>query len=363
MFNIPTYIKSLSDIFTKNNKELYLVGGCVRDFLLNIIPKDFDVCTNSLPLETVEFLSNEGYKINLRGSKFGVIVAHRKDLPKDGIEIATFRKDISTGRHPEVKVGVSIDDDVSRRDLTINALYINIKDGLLVDSVDGVSDLNNRIIRMVGEPKQRILEDQLRVLRTVRFATRFNFKIEEVTSNSIIEYSDLTDISNERTYDEILKSYNQCDFYKYLKLSDSLGLLNKMFVGLKINTDIRKCNNLSVYISNLLIDNNPKDIDVILTQKLKFDRTTANRIKFLMELSKLDENNVYYLYKQKSILRILDNTILELGKVLDIDFSNFINYNPIHNIDELNKEGFTGKKLGDKITEIETENWRNICQK
>ena len=111
-------------VFKSKGKKLYVVGGAVRDFLTGDKPKDFDLATDALPDEVLEILGSK-YKTNLQGKAFGVVVVFTDDQP-EGMEIATFREDVSKGRNPEVKLGVTIEDDVKRRDLTYNALFYDL---------------------------------------------------------------------------------------------------------------------------------------------------------------------------------------------------------------------------------------------
>jgi len=165
---IPQSVKDLHDLFSEQGKKLYLVGGSVRDFLTGDKPKDFDLATDALPDEVLQIIGDK-YKTNLQGKAFGVVVVYTEDEPA-GMEIATFREDVSKGRNPEVKLGVTIEDDVKRRDLTYNALFYDLGKREIVDLVGGISDWENKITRMVGDPLERIDEDSLRILRAFRFA-------------------------------------------------------------------------------------------------------------------------------------------------------------------------------------------------
>ena len=125
MWNIiPDSVKELHQLFQSHGKKLFVVGGAVRDFLTGDKPKDFDLCTNALPDEVLSILGRK-YRTNLHGKSFGVVVVYTDDEPA-GMEIATFRSDLSKGRNPEVKLGVGIEDDVKRRDLTYNALFFDL---------------------------------------------------------------------------------------------------------------------------------------------------------------------------------------------------------------------------------------------
>ena len=150
---IPQSVKDLHDLFSEQGKKLYLVGGSVRDFLTGDKPKDFDLATDALPDEVLEIIGDK-YKTNLQGKAFGVVVVYTKDQP-EGMEIATFREDVSKGRNPEVKLGVTIDQDVKRRDLTYNALFYDLDKREIVDLTGGREDLEKGITRMVGNASER----------------------------------------------------------------------------------------------------------------------------------------------------------------------------------------------------------------
>ncbi len=182
--------------------KAYYVGGCVRDALSNIIPHDFDITTDALPLNTVDIFRSAGYDVIETGIKHGtvsVIMNHKS------FEVTTFRteKNYKDNRHPEnVTFVQSLRDDLSRRDFTINAMAYNESEGVL-DYFSGQEDLKEGIIRCVGEASKRFDEDALRILRALRFASRLGFKIEENTAKAIKEKKYLLkNISAERIFNE-----------------------------------------------------------------------------------------------------------------------------------------------------------------
>ncbi len=173
-------IRSLRDA----GHQAYLVGGCVRDLLLGHEPADYDVTTNATPDEVMRIFP-ETYAV---GAQFGVVLVPVRDAGGNTIEVATFRTDIgySDGRHPDqVRFSKSAQEDVQRRDFTINGLLFDpIKDEVL-DFVGGRKDLKDGIIRAIGRPELRFAEDKLRMLRAVRFAARFGYTIEPETLAAI----------------------------------------------------------------------------------------------------------------------------------------------------------------------------------
>ena len=197
-FNADKIIKLLND----NGYKAYYVGGCVRDALNDNVPNDFDITTDALPEETVKIFSEAGYAVIETGIKHGtvsVIMAHKP------YEVTTFRTEgvYSDNRHPESVAFVrDLKEDLSRRDFTINAMAYNGNDGV-IDYFSGREDLQNKIIRCVGEASVRFEEDALRILRALRFASRLGFEIEKNTSKAIREKKHLLkNISAERIFTE-----------------------------------------------------------------------------------------------------------------------------------------------------------------
>lgn len=193
-------------IKTLNNHgfEANIVGGCVRDILLNSVPSDFDINTDATPNQIIDIF--KGFKIIETGIKHGTLSLI---LNGKAYEITTYRIDgkYTDYRRPEtVKFSFNLADDLARRDFTINALAYNYKDGLL-DFHNGCEDLKNQIIRCVGDPYIRFKEDALRILRAIRFASTLGFKIEEVTKKAMFENRHLLlNIANERIYIELMKT-------------------------------------------------------------------------------------------------------------------------------------------------------------
>lgn len=161
----------------KNEYETYLVGGCVRDLLLGIEPKDFDIATTAHP-EDVKRIIHKSYVI---GKRFRLVLVKREDQQ---FEVATFRKDIKDfdGSDEELPSGDNIfgtaEEDAKRRDFTINALFYDPVNNNLLDYPGGLSDLENGIIRMIGDPTERLIEDPIRILRALRLAHKIHFTIE-----------------------------------------------------------------------------------------------------------------------------------------------------------------------------------------
>ena len=175
--DIPNNANLILKALCESGYEAYLVGGCVRDFLMNRPCNDFDITTCAKPLEIEEALNRKGIRYFETGLKHGTVTAV---LDGEAFEITTYRTDgeYLDARHPENVVFVSdLSEDLSRRDFTINALAYNAKVGI-VDKFGGIDDIKNGIIRTVGNPDKRFNEDALRIMRALRFASTLGFEIE-----------------------------------------------------------------------------------------------------------------------------------------------------------------------------------------
>src|SRR5258708_7867193 len=241
--------------------QAYLVGGCVRDLLLGREPADYDVATDATPDEVMRIFQ-ETYAV---GAQFGVVLVPAPDIKNKSvipsadetsqsevsseprtllsargdtplkarhIEVATFRSDIgySDGRHPDqVRFSRDPREDVQRRDFTINGLLLDPLSDEVLDYVGGQKDLQAKMIRAIGDPALRFAEDKLRMLRTVRFAARFEYKIEPTTMSAIQKLAaQIHQVSRERVRDEITKmlieGHARCAF----ELLDETGLLHEV---------------------------------------------------------------------------------------------------------------------------------------
>jgi putative nucleotidyltransferase with HDIG domain len=203
----------------------WLVGGCVRDLLLGRAPKDFDVATSAKPGEMLRLFPNAGQV----GAHFGVVMVHGDAAH---VEVATFRSDMeyTDGRRPaSVHFEASPEQDVLRRDFTINALLLDPFTGEILDYAGGRADLAAGIIRAIGDPARRFGEDHLRLLRAVRFAARLNFMIEPATFAAMQSLAPaIHNISIERARDEISRILTEGGARRGLELLDASGLLREM---------------------------------------------------------------------------------------------------------------------------------------
>lgn len=212
---IPDYVSEILQILNAHHYEAYVVGGAVRNHLLHLPAHDYDVTTNALPQQLKEVFQN--YATIDTGIQHGTVTVLINHHP---VEITTYRKDsaYTDHRHPSsVTFTSELQEDCKRRDFTINAMCYHPSCGIL-DFFSGQQDLNNHILRCIGNPEERFEEDALRILRALRFAARLNFTIEENTSRTLIQKKEtLSYVSIERITSEwmgILESGYPCTILK-----------------------------------------------------------------------------------------------------------------------------------------------------
>lgn len=263
---IPKEIKEIAKTLADAGHQAYLVGGCLRDLMLSRVPKDWDIATDARPEEIQKLFPDSfyentfgtvGVKVNMETSD----VFQTSDVQNiEIIEITTFRKDgkYSDARHPDkVEFADTIEEDLSRRDFTINAMALRLTidaehltlnkkprtksqessvngQVLLIDPFSGVADLKNQLIRTVGDPNERFGEDALRLMRAVRFATQLGFEIEEKTQKAINNNSDaLEKIAKERIRDEFEKIIMSDRAADGIELLEASGLLKHVVPELR----------------------------------------------------------------------------------------------------------------------------------
>lgn len=370
---LPNDIIEISNAYIKAGKDIFLVGGAVRDFIQGVKPKDWDLVTNALPDESKEIL--KGFKVSdEQGKNFGVLRVYTKDEP-EGYEIASYRRDISGGRDTKgddqkVQMGsdVTIEDDCMRRDLTINALFYDIKNKKIVDLVGGVDDIKNGIVRSVGDASQRFIEDRLRILRIFRFSARVGGKIDDETSKAILNDNRLRgigpkdDVSQERIWEEMLKAFKQSkDYNYYLSLFTKYNMWGEVFPGVQINTKQVESKNFIILIANLFLGNSTDKLEVKLVQDFKIDTDTARKVVFLLDLLNFTPEVVLDTYRKKVSSGIDDVTILEWLEVTGNETSmliKFVDYKPSVDSKSLIERGFEGRSLGLEIKRIEIEKFK-----
>lgn len=363
---LPEELLRISAVFAKNGKELYVVGGAVRDAILGTPPKDFDVATNATPDEVVAMFQDTGYTILEIGKSFGVI----KLVTPDGeYEIATFRSDIGSGRHPSSVVFTTIEEDVKRRDLTINALFYNIEKGLVVDYVGGLEDLTNKVIRAVGNPHERFAEDRLRILRALRFAGRFNANLHPETSAAILsDNSDypLEGVSAERIREEFIKGIltSQSVSYFLLMVHEYIGW-QPIFPELKAAFLWSGMKSVPVQVALLLHQNEPRVIAKVLNE-LKYSAIECVQVAYLVSLQSLSIETAYRLKKGFKNSHLTKAEVMEFV-TFHAGFNAalveaFLEFELTVTGAELMAEGFKGKQIGEQQELRETRNFTSLLR-
>src|ERR1044071_2675552 len=199
----------------------YFAGGCVRDMARGLTPKDYDIATDARP-ETVQALFPRTYAV---GAHFGVIIVLEDVLQ---FEVATFRSDDAyiDGRHPTAVHFSSPEEDAKRRDFTINGMFYDPANEKVIDFVGGRADLEQKLIRAIGEPAQRFQEDRLRMLRAIRFATVLDYKIDNRTWDAVVaNAASINRISAERIREELDRKSTRLNSSHEWDLLDETGLL------------------------------------------------------------------------------------------------------------------------------------------
>lgn len=364
--SIPEDIRELTQIFVSNGFKLYVVGGAVRDALLGKKPKDWDVATDAQPDQILQmFQGRQGYKTLEIGKSFGIINVISPS--GEEFEIATFRKDIGAGRRPDSVEFTDIATDVMRRDLTINALFYDLETGEVVDYVGGIEDLKNGVVKSVGDPVERFNEDRLRILRAIRFAARMGSQLDPETEKAIRQDNSLSGVSPERIRDEFLKGFKSAkSVSQFLSIISNLDLWSEVFPGLIVSPGSvsGQTKNELIFLSELLQNNSPERVRTTLN-KLKYSAQEASGVTFLLMFKDLDISNAIDLWKINSKQVKMDSSTLEqfssiFGSPDKRLLSAFVNYKPSVSSEELMAQGLSGKELGQKIKELETERFQAL---
>lgn len=223
-FHIPQNVLLLCNTLNISGFEAFLVGGCVRDQIMGLTPADFDITTNCLPQETARIFSSKGFLVVPTGIRFGTVSVMIENI---AYEITTYRSEqgYADGRHPDNILFLgNLHADLERRDFTINAMAYDPLTARLVDTFGGLADIEHKVLRAVGNPQQRFSEDYLRMLRAVRYASRFSYSIDPETLSAIkYSYANILHISQERILHELLKMASQPGS----KFADALILLKE----------------------------------------------------------------------------------------------------------------------------------------
>ena len=278
--------------------SIFLVGGCVRDTLMNKLVTDIDFATPCEPLEVIEILNKSKINYVDIGIKFGTVTAILNDKK---YEITSFRKDISTdGRHAEVEFSKEMEADAARRDFTINALYVD-KDFKVYDFYNGQEDLKNSILRFIGDPQARIKEDYLRIMRFFRFLASNSTQSLDDDLLTILkdEAPNLSIISKERLWDEFTEILKSESPIAVLKLMQENSIFENISEGLKIEESFESLISIESKIKyvdpilrcSLLFDNNSKKIENFVNNF----PLSSKESKALLQLGEMNEKIVSYL--------------------------------------------------------------------
>lgn len=343
---LPKDVKHIIGVLMENGYEAYAVGGCVRDSILGRVPGDWDITTSALPMQ-VKGLFRRTVDTGIQHGTVTVM------LGRNGYEVTTYRIDgkYEDSRHPEsVEFTPKLEEDLKRRDFTINAMAYNDEHGI-VDIFDGVGDLQRKIIRCVGNAHDRFDEDALRILRAVRFSAQLGFGIEENTARAAKELAvNLKKISSERIHTEFNKMLKS-PHPDYFSVADAIGIMeivlpeyhvmsaeDKAFVGALA----KECACLlperyaaMLFMSGGYSEEGPADTAKRVLKRLKLDNDTINTASMLLRFGMLeitdDESRIRHIIYEtgdKNILRILDfraayekcigNDIADVRRMYDI---------------------------------------------
>lgn len=374
--NLPPKVRYIINKIYENNYEAYIVGGCVRDAILGFEPNDYDITTSASPNTIQEIFKD--FKCIETGIEHGTVSVLMED---EIFEITTYRieGEYKDHRRPDkVDFTDRLEEDLKRRDFTINAMAYNEKKGL-IDLFGGKEDLNNKIIKTVGNPYDRFNEDGLRMVRAIRFSSKLNFTIEKETLKAIYDKSFIiNNISLERITDEFtkiilsdkpenIKYLFETKLLKYLNISneDDIGKLkqfyNEIIILKKINKNLEKrlalldyiveknnincksfCNEL-IYSKKII-----KNHNIILTLLKNIEIDHLNKVEIKKILSEVDRN---LLEEYLDISRIIYDKEKKVDEIIDI-LNEIEENNECYTIKNLKVNGRDIMSLGYKNKEV-----------
>ena len=361
-----------------NEAEVRYVGGCVRKIINNEKVDDIDLATNIEPTKVKEALENKNLKFFETGIEHGTITAL---IENDKFEITSLRSDIKTdGRHAVIEFTTDWIKDAERRDFTINSIYADIN-GNLFDPFDGKKDLENGLIKFIGEPEQRIKEDYLRILRYFRFFALYSKNDHSLAVKKIIKKNivGVKKLSSERLLDELKKTFKSKCFIKLCENDFSYEIISTVFPEFKQIELFKKLNDytklnlhsldFTFFLSLLILDDT--DNSDYFFYKFNISKKNQKRIKFIKEsyfnkklplkLSSQNLRKIFYFNGKEGLTDILNYKIFT-SKKIDNSLVNQINYFknkelpklPITGSDLIKDFGFPeGEIVGEKLKEIE----------
>ena len=379
---IPKNVKIILDTLNKYGFEAYIVGGCVRDSILGLKPHDWDICTSALPEQVMSIFTDR--PIIETGLKHGTIIVM---FDKESYEITTYRIDgeYSDNRHPNnVQFTLDLSLDLSRRDFTINAMAYNPDKGL-VDIFGGKKDLDNHVLRCVGNTKERFSEDALRILRAMRFAATYDLKIHPATLKAMIECKEsLKGVSYERISSEIKKMCNASSANSLVCILDQsweclevvcneLSSIDKCMV-----LKMMSCVYNRMFVRLAILFDFDKDAQIQIMRRMKFSNEDIKNVTeireygkhIINELDNIDSNNILYFCKKMlnkvswvncsqvaeyaiSYLYCVEDERYYLVQIIDKTLHDIYNSNECYQLSTLSitgndvaKYGFKGKEIG-----------------
>jgi tRNA nucleotidyltransferase/poly(A) polymerase len=384
---MPSEVDILSQLFKKFGAKLYAVGGAIRDYLYHIFhqkhipynPKDVDLATDQAPDQVIKILSSKeaidnGIKVFPKGESFGVISAI---INGKEFEIATFRTEFydpekGDGRRPDSVSYSTPSLDAKRRDLNINALFYDLDDKQIRDynlddkgEGEGFKDIRNLSVRSVGDPMERFREDKLRVLRLVRFFSRFNDDIitnhlDQKTISAVGKFKDLNGVSGERIANEFLSGLSKCKNVRtYMMNYKALGLLSTIFPGLGIDlsSEINSRDPIAT-MSFIFRNNDPNKLRSKLNE-LKYSNEISDTVAFILRVAyNLNKSNIIRMIRMRDNLSDkLRESFVEFGKIsgLDDEIKYFLNYQQVTKSEDYMH--LKGKEISDRMNDDEYNNY------
>ena len=369
-------LKILDNDQENANDNARYVGGCVRKFLRNEDIDDIDIATVFTPEEIKVKFNRTDIRVIETGIEHGSVTLLTKNFK---LELTTLRKDLKTdGRHAEVEFTDDWEEDSSRRDFTINSIYLN-KNGKIFDPQLGIKDLNNKIVRFIGDPLKRIEEDYLRIIRFIRFSIQYESEVDRQTIEAIkLKINGIKFISKERILAELLKIIDLNNFAKILKNKDLKSIFLLVFPEFKYLNRLEKykfVNGISQIDKNLILGilllDGTNNFEYFC-HKYKVSNVIKNNLDFLSKglsgikknkdfLEKNIKENIYYFGKSELKKIIILNFFIKeknslkecLKKLQTVD--NMSTPHFVINGKYLKKRGLTeGKLIGRALKELES---------
>ncbi len=353
---LPDYVYEIMQLLIKNNYECYLVGGAIRNYLLNYKIKDYDLTTNATPQEMIKVFHD--YPKIPTGIKHGTLTILSHLQP---IEITTYRIDgeYNDHRHPkQVQFSSSLKEDCARRDFSINALCYHPDQGI-IDFFHGRDDLNKHLIRCIGNAEERFDEDALRILRALRFAARLNFKIEAKTTEAMFKKRNLLSyISKERIHAELIQffsyensaSFLELYFEIFISAIPALSTINQHFVFHNMKKKpLSTISRLAILFSTL------PNYHYVL-KEMTFSNEEIKKIENIIQYQTLSLNSSYDAYHLLSIFKEFKDYI-QYRVAIDpsLDYAHLMSW--LHklkndaiptSLSELKFNGYDAQKVGYK---------------